>query len=161
MKQLIITTLLIISFLSFNAQSLTKENYSSIKTFLVEFKENAEKQNSSKLSEMVEHYEVEDKKVHEFIIENAIKDNEELGSDFAYSNKAMQIIINDLVNEFVPLTEKIREILNKNDAFNKMIHQVPNDHIAMLNHGKAHVILILKKNGVKLLFWENMNSLIH
>lgn len=160
MKAILLTVLISISTLFIQAQNLTTDNYSSIKTFLIDFKSNAKNGDRDKLSEMVEHYEIEDKKVHEIIIDKAIENKESLGSDFAYSEKAMQVIIDELINEFEPLSDKVRNILNKNDEFHKIINQLPNDKIAMLNHNKTHIILTLQNSKVKLLFWENMNGLI-
>ncbi|MCT4580529.1 MAG: hypothetical protein N4A35_03855 [Flavobacteriales bacterium] len=160
MKIIVTTLLFTLSIMSFNAQSLTEETHQAIHTFLSEFKVLAKASQRAQLLEMVEPYEIESKKVNEFIVDQAIAGEQSLTKNFSYSDQAMQILLDDLVVEFEPLSEKVREILNHNDEFHKIIHQLPNDKVAMLNHNKVRVLLTLKDSGIKLLFWENMNNLI-
>ncbi len=160
MKTILTTLVITLSIMSINAQSFTKEKQQAIYSFLNEFKASANAKDRTQLLEMVEPYEIEGKKVNEFIVDKAIEANQNSTKDFSYSDQAMKILVDDLVEDFEPLSEKVREILNKNDEFHKIIHQLPNNKIAMLNHNKVHVILTLNDSGIKLLFWENLNDLI-
>ena len=160
MKNIIITSLFFLIALITNAQSFNKKELNTIKSFLTKFQTAAQNQNNSDLLKLIHPLEIKGKNLTDKIIKEIFESDENSKAHFAYSDRAMSLLIENYINDFYPITADLKEILYKNDEFKNVIGKLSDKQVAIFDKKDIHIIITLDGKNSKLLFWEKLNNLL-
>jgi len=163
MKTFIVILCCALSFQFSLAQSYSEKDLEEIKQYLEAFSEAAIAKDTTLLKSYIftsESNPTED--FQEYTIKFILLNNENAQRDFAYSHKALQIVIEKEIHQFKPITEEIYMMLAEqpDGIFSEATKDLLYKEIPIFDVKNAHIILVRRDNKYQLIFWESLNNLL-
>ncbi|MCH2046476.1 MAG: hypothetical protein MK212_20340 [Saprospiraceae bacterium] len=126
-----------------------------------EIKKAAEASNIKRLKKMIVSYDVAKPKMNlQDAMITGIQENYE-NDNFAYSVEALDVLINDYVEEFEPIGEEMFKESYKKFNFGSIekLKDLKREDVYVMKKDLAKVIVFKQNNQFKLFFWENLTDL--
>lgn len=161
-------TYLLILFCAFTFQVSWSQNYSekdidAIQQFLIDFSKAAEAKDTALLKAYI--YTSKTNHNNDYqgtTIEYILQNNENAQGDFAYSHRALQVIIKEEIHQFKPISEQLYEMLieQPDGIFYEATKDLGQMEIPVFDYKNAHIILVHRDNTYQLVFWESLNKVL-
>lgn len=160
--------IIVISILSAGCVSNSRSEINSIeKEFLTRFLKLAEKEKYTELEDLIIPINVipsgkSTEKIIYYVKNQHLPEAKEYLGDWSYSHEALRKIIRDYGNDFSnDFDNNHGEEFKKPHIVPEYITKLPNDRFSfLLTNIGFHIVLVKTNEGIKLLFWEGMNSLL-
>ena len=160
---------ILLLFCTFTFQTSWSQNYSeketeAIQEFFKDFLEAAKEKDTTALKSFI--FSSEKNPTQDYrstTIDFILQNNENSQGDFAYSHKALQIVIEKEIKQFKPIPEQLYEMLieQPDGIFYEATKDLEQMDIPIFDFKDAHIILIHRNDKYQLVFWENLNKVLH
>ena len=162
MKTMLTSAFLCFMIISVKCQDLKPHQLDSIYNYLLEFRDAALAKDSARLSQMI--YASRDTAIEDYqktAIDFVIKNDEYSSGDFSFSISALNALMDSLYLKFKPIPDNIREMLldQPDGVFRTATLNLKNEEVPIFDFKGVHIVLIMSEKKIRLLFWENLNSL--
>lgn len=99
--------------------------------------------------------------MQEAMIESMLNGNENRQGDGAFSMRALDSLLGHHMDKISPIDSSLYDQLSHDIFFGEVISNFDPINIFVLDHLGVHIILLKENESLQLLFWENLNNLIH
>jgi len=155
MKKIIIPLWILLLIIPLTAFSSDLEKY------FKDFEKAATKKDQKALKELIYPLKLTGEDIQKEIINSILADNEASSGDGAFSLRALNELTNSHLDKFYPVPEVLYEELMRNEEMASVLKKINKKNIMIFDNIGVKIILVKDKKGWQLLFWENLNNLIH
>ncbi|MEC3879825.1 hypothetical protein [Parapedobacter sp. 10938] len=153
--------LLIIVFAVVPVWSTAQQTEPMVEAFFVDLKKAIEQQDTQTLKQLVYPFKDEVEDMQAGLIDNMLNGNPQQRGDGAFSMYALDALIAHHLTEVVPISDELYGQLSIDRFFGKVISGYKQQHVWVMDFHEVRLILLEKRRKFQLLFWENMNNLLH
>ena len=145
------------------SQNYTEKDLEAIQQFLTEFSKAAEVKDTTLLKTYI--FTSKTNPTNDYqskTIEYVFQNNENSQGDFAYSHKALQVVIKQEIHQFKPISEQLYEMLieQPDGIFYEATKELEQMDIPIFDYKNAHIILVNRNHTYQLVFWESLNKVL-
>ena len=145
------------------SQSYSEKETSGIQKFLVDFYNAAIAKDTIQLKTYIFSSETNPNNDYQSTtIDFILQNNENAQGDFAYSHKALHVVIEQEVQQFKPIPEQLYEMLieQPDGIFYEATKDLEQKDIPIFDFKDAHIVLIHRNKEYQLVFWESLNNVL-
>lgn len=145
------------------SQSYSEKEIIEIQEFLIEFSNAAKAKDTTLLKTYIFTSETNTTEDYQSdTIQYILQNNELKQGDFAFSDKALQVVIEEEIQQFKPIPEHIYNILleQPDGIFYEATKDLKQNDIPLFDYKDAHIILVQRDTMFQLVFWESLNNVL-
>ena len=143
------------------ALSIAQQHTPMIETFFLALKTAVSRQDTAALKQLVYPFRDEVEDMQAGLIELMLKGDPQQRGDGAFSSYALDTLIAQHLSEIKPIPDDLYTQLSGDRFFGTVISSYKQKHVWVMDFHEVRMILLEKDGKLQLLFWENLNRLLH